>query len=173
MTIPLFRCDSCRVETYQSFVNGEECSFCHKGVFRQVEQPATGIVQVDGQAQSDFAGAIHIAGFEDVPPMQIDQPKRKGPKVSRDDAAELWHLLADGQFHKAKDLPINSRMVRAICQEYPKYFISTQDGYKRLDKATEAEVDAAIADLRSRAWHLLNRVRGHEKAQRDKRQGEL
>ena len=86
---------------------------------------------------------------------QCQDFKRKGkPRVKREHCVKLWHALADGKFHKAKELPMNSRMIRAVCAEHPRYFLSTQQGYKRADHATADELANSIADLRSRIKHI-------------------
>ena len=84
------------------------------------------------------------------------------PKVKREHCVKLWKLLSDGQFHKAKDLPMNSRMIRAVCSEKPEHFLSTQQGYKLTKYATDEEIDIAVADLRSRIKHLDARASGLE-----------
>ena len=96
---------------------------------------------------------------------------RKGPKVTRDDKILLWNLLANGQWMKAKDLaphwgnkPGNTRIIRAICESEPHRFVSTQQGYKRFDKATDAEIGNAIADLRSRSAKMTERADAIEQA---------
>jgi len=90
---------------------------------------------------------------------QCQDFKRKGkPRVKREHCVKLWHALADGQFHKGKDLPMNSRMIRAVCAELPSFFLSTQNGYKRADFATVDEIENSIADLRSRINHIDTRA---------------
>lgn len=95
------------------------------------------------------------------------------PKVTWQDKVTLWRLLADGKWHKAKDLVAwsgvsptggaqlawkNTRIIRAICEAEPDKFISTQKGYKRADLATDDELTNAINDLRSRAEKMTARA---------------
>ena len=100
------------------------------------------------------------------------------PKVKPRDKRALWYLLADGQWHKAKDLvnrivtvPLegglmmqaslgSTRIIRAICEAEPDCFISTQKGYKRADKATMDELENARNDLMSRAKKIIERAQG-------------
>ena len=84
-------------------------------------------------------------------------PKAK-PRVKREHCVTLWHALADGKFHKARELPLNNRLIRAVCAEHPQHFLSTQKGYKRADKATLNEIRNSIADLRSRITHIDKRA---------------
>jgi hypothetical protein len=88
----------------------------------------------------------------------IEAQPRKGPKVTGHDGADLWDLLRDGEFHKAKDLNMESRKIRAVCAVYPNQFLSTQSGYKIVKKATDGEIENAAADLRSRMAHLGRRA---------------
>lgn len=95
------------------------------------------------------------------------------PKVNRADAIILWKLLEDGRFHKAKNIRMESRKIRAICSKWPHKFLSTQAGYKRFESATDDEVGNAIADLKSRCAHLTRRYRAQEKALRERHQAAL
>ena len=95
------------------------------------------------------------------------------PKVKREHCARLWHILSDGQFHKAKDIPMNSRMIRAVCSEKPDHFLSTQQGYKLVKYATADEIENAIADLRSRIKHIERRAHALDTALFAKQQGDL
>lgn len=113
------------------------------------------------------------------------------PKVSSRDKETLWHLLADGGWHKAKSLVhrfvilslegglvlrlslSNTRMIRAICESEPDKFISTQKGYKRADLATDAELENARNDLMSRANKMLARAQGVDRVIARRRQPDL
>ena len=64
--------------------------------------------------------------IDDVP--AVEMAPRKGPKVTGHDGADLWDLLRDGAFHKAKDLAMENRKIRAVCAVYPNQFLSTQAG---------------------------------------------
>ncbi|MCK5549091.1 MAG: hypothetical protein KAI41_01005 [Hyphomicrobiaceae bacterium] len=79
-------------------------------------------------------------------------------KAGRADAVELWNALSGGTFLKAREIDMNARMIRAVCTEYPNHFLSTQAGYKRVNDATEEEIENAIADLRSRCQHMQRRA---------------
>jgi len=92
------------------------------------------------------------------------------PKASAEDGKQLWRLLEDGRFHKAKDIDMGSRMIRSICSAYPDKFISTQKGYKRFPSATDDEISNAIADLKSRCGHLTRRYMAMEKGLRERHQ---
>ena len=63
--------------------------------------------------------------------------------VTKADAHRLYMLLSDGRFHLGRDLQksIPHRKVRAICQAYPRQFLSTQSGYKLVRKATTSEIE--------------------------------
>ena len=94
-------------------------------------------------------------------------------KANRSDAVALWNLLASGEFIKARDIDMNARMIRAVCNEYPNHFLSTQAGYKRVTNATEDEIENAIADLRSRCSHMSRRADALEAVLRAKYQPEF
>ena len=85
------------------------------------------------------------------------------PKANVDDAKQLWRLLNDGLFHKAKNIAMQSRMIRAVCSAYPSRFLSTQAGYKRVANANDDEIGNAIADLKSRCGHLTRRYTALER----------
>lgn len=96
-----------------------------------------------------------------------------GPTVSRADGMLLWKLLADGGFHKAKNIRMESRKIRAVCSFWPHKFLSTQAGYKRVEFATDDEIGNAIADLRSRCGHLTRRYMALDQTLRNRRQAAL
>ena len=95
------------------------------------------------------------------------------PKANREDGMRLWTFLDDGQFHKAKNIAMESRMIRAVCSMYPHKFLSTQAGYKRVPSATDNEIGNAIADLKSRCGHLTRRYSALEKVLRERHQPPL
>jgi len=95
------------------------------------------------------------------------------PKAKKTDGLALWGLLADGRFHKAKNINMESRMIRAVCSMYPHKFLSTQAGYKRVPAATDDEIGNAIADLKSRCGHLTRRYTALEKVLRERHQPPL
>ena len=80
------------------------------------------------------------------------------PKAKTEDCRELWRILSDGQWHLGREIPMNNRMIRAVCAEKPEHFLSSQKGYKLVKYATDDEIDIAIADLRSRIRHLDDRA---------------
>ena len=94
-------------------------------------------------------------------------------KAGRPDAVKLWNLLDTGKFAKAREIDMPSRMIRAVCNEYPNHFLSTQAGYKRVNDATEDEIENAIADLRSRCGHMNRRADALEGVLRAKYQPEF
>lgn len=91
-------------------------------------------------------------------------------KAGRADAVTLWNALKSGEFQKAREIDMPARMIRAVCNEYPNHFLSTQAGYKRVTDATEDEVENAIADLRSRCSHMQRRADALEAVLRAKYQ---
>ena len=80
------------------------------------------------------------------------------PKVTREQARELWQMLKGRGFVKAKNLDMESRLIRAICAEQPEHFLSTQSGYALVRECSDAQVSEAIADLRSRAKCITARA---------------
>ena len=94
------------------------------------------------------------------------------PKVSDEQCRALYELLIDGNWYKARQIPMNDRLIRACCAEKPEHFLSSQQGYKITAKATIGEIDVAVADLRSRIIHLDKRAGALEcvAAQRHTRQ---
>ena len=97
-----------------------------------------------------------------------------GAPVARpEDGQALWRLLADGRFHKAKSIAMESRKIRAVCSMYPHKFLSTQAGYKRVPNATDDEIGNAIADLKSRCGHLTRRYSALEKVLQERHQPPL
>lgn len=84
-------------------------------------------------------------------------------KVKTQDGRDLWDLLADGKFHKAKTIRMESRKIRAVCSRWPDKFLSTQAGYKIVPAASDDEIGNAIADLKSRCGHLTRRYSALEK----------
>ena len=97
----------------------------------------------------------------------------KKPTVNPSHFAQLVRALDDGRFHKAKDIPMQNRMIRAVCTEYPHVFLSTQQGYKMVEHASDAEIRVAVADLRSRIKHMDRRARSLEKTIELRRQQTL
>ncbi len=80
------------------------------------------------------------------------------PKANTEQCELLAFLLDDGQWHKGRTLRMNGRMIRAACAEQPRRFLSGQSGYKLVAFARLPEIDAAIADLRSRIARLNDRA---------------
>ena len=97
------------------------------------------------------------------------------PKVKIEHCRELWHHLRDGQWHHRKDIPMNNRMIRSVCQEKPEHFLSSQKGYKLTVAATDIELNESIADLRSRIHHMEMRAQALESVclQRMRKQTDL
>jgi hypothetical protein len=92
------------------------------------------------------------------------------PKAKREQAIELYRFLQGKGWRKAREIPMNARLVRAICSEFPEHFISTQRGYSITATATDAQLEEAIADLRSRMKHLNNRASALERVLQDRGQ---
>ena len=84
------------------------------------------------------------------------------PTVKREDKAKLWSILNGKGWMMRKDIPMENRLIRAICQAEPEHFMSGQLGYKLVKEATDAEIEAGVADLRSRAKHIAERANGLE-----------
>ena len=101
------------------------------------------------------------------------------PKVNREDKIELWLILADGKWHKASSIVLcsqlwkSTRIIRAVCESEPDKFISSQKGYKRVDFATDEELEEARNDLMSRASKMLERAQGVDRAIASRKQPEL
>ena len=93
--------------------------------------------------------------------------------VNIDDARLLFELLRKRRFVKAKDIAMPPRKVRAICSEYPHRFLSTQDGYCLVAEATPAEIENAVADLRSRCAKMTARADKLERALMERTQRDL
>jgi hypothetical protein len=180
----LVKCNHCGVMTY-SLRPGETCSGCHQGEMKpddaesdyrgiagKVDAPAGSLAA--GEADQNFTKNASAFGVDqpDNPPLVVDhqaQP-RKGPKVTGHDGADLWDLLRDGLFHKAKDLAMENRKIRAVCAVYPNQFLSTQQGYKIVKQSTDAEIEIASADLGSRMAHLGRRKSALDSVLRDRKQ---
>jgi len=95
------------------------------------------------------------------------------PRVKDWHCRRLWMLLNDGKWHKSKDIDMISRMIRAVCEEKPNHFLSSQKGYKLVKYATDEEINISIADLRSRMKHLDARASGLESALYERSNGQL
>ncbi len=167
----LVKCSNCGVMTYAQ-PPGDGCHSCNNGIMEAQAQapdyrgasPAVETlpdpdVLIHEPTEDTATAIIGPAGHDD--PI-LDRRPNKGPKVTGKDGADLFHLLADGKFHKAKDIDMESRKIRAICAVYPNQFLSTQAGYKRVRDANEGEIENAVADLKSRIYHLARRVKALE-----------
>lgn len=93
-----------------------------------------------------------------------------GPKVNREDAAELWRKLKGRGFRKGREISMESRKIRAICNEYPQHFLSTQRGYKLVRESTTNEIENAVADLVSRCNHMTRRAAALQTVARERGQ---
>ena len=83
------------------------------------------------------------------------------PTPTDEQARKLWRLLSDGNWHKAKSLAPHmggNRIIRAICQQRPEHFCSTQHGYKLVRYATDDELMNARNDLSSRCKKMQARA---------------
>ncbi len=79
-------------------------------------------------------------------------------KNLKEKAHRLAEHLADGEYHKSRSIPMESRLIRELCSVYPSTFFSTQKGYKLVVDAADTELCEAIADLRSRIGHISERA---------------
>lgn len=95
------------------------------------------------------------------------------PQPSRAQCVDLWNQLIDGEWHKAREIPMNSRLIRAICSSKPHIFLSTQKGYKRVKDATTLEIEIAASDLRSRVKHINARAAALDKELANRYNGSL
>lgn len=86
------------------------------------------------------------------------------PKANTEQCELLAFLLDDGRWHKGRTLRMNHRMIRAACAAEPDRFLSSQSGYKLVQFASIAEIDIAVADLRSRIVHIRGRAEALEQA---------
>jgi len=86
------------------------------------------------------------------------------PQQIQQARARLKYYLSDGNWHKARQIPMNSRTIRYVCQAYSHEFISTQKGFRLMKHASTDEVRNAINDLNSRARKLTERAAGLERA---------
>lgn len=80
------------------------------------------------------------------------------PKITKADVRILRRTLADGQWHKSKDIPLTHRKIRLVCEYYPKRVLSGQQGYKLTCYATHEEIQHAVRDLKSRVRHINRRA---------------
>lgn len=166
----LVECDSCRVVTY-SLKPGVACDHCAAGFMQPADDPIPDYRgDVDGVAPIPASALVNEPEKPVLMEVDIEAQPRKGPKVTGHDGADLWDLLRDGAFHKAKDLAMEPRKIRAVCAVYPNQFLSTQQGYKIVKKASDSEIENAIADLRSRMAHLNRRASALESVLRDRSQ---
>jgi hypothetical protein len=96
------------------------------------------------------------------------------PKIDLElERVNLTRYLSDGKWHKAKEIPMVSRKIRAVCAEYPWQFVSTQRGYKLSAAASIEELEEARADLYSRITHLSRRCSAIAQTITDRRQERL
>jgi hypothetical protein len=86
------------------------------------------------------------------------------PNIDKQHKRRLWIALSDGQWHLRKNINMENRMIRAVCQAEPDQFLSSQKGYKLVRYASDEEINESIADLMSRAKHMSERARGLERA---------
>lgn len=74
---------------------------------------------------------------------------------------KVMTFLSDGKWHKGTVIKmisgVNERMIRSIAEKTAK-LISGNEGYKRVDKASENEINHHIASLRSRANKITLRA---------------
>lgn len=94
-------------------------------------------------------------------------------KATPKDASDLWQLLVGRGFRKAREIEMPDRKIRATCSEFPEHFLSTQQGYKVVQQATDAEIENAVADLISRATQTRRRAGALEEVLRNRRQKAL
>ena len=83
------------------------------------------------------------------------------PRIRPEDATRLKQVLACGRWIKGRELVsrfgFNHRIIRAIAEETGE-IISGQQGYKLASLATDDELKRALADLESRANHIMARA---------------
>lgn len=83
------------------------------------------------------------------------------PKIEMQHRAVL-NVLAHGNWLTAHEIKhvtgVSPTEMRAICQDRPGSYISSQLGYKRADMATNDEIAECVDDLVGRATAILQRV---------------
>ena len=76
---------------------------------------------------------------------------------------DILQFLSDGKWHKAKEIiekvRVSGRTIRKVSEDTQKIISNSQDGYKLLALATDAEIDHHINDLRARCFKMFERVR--------------
>lgn len=80
----------------------------------------------------------------------------------KEHAFDLGKFLSDGGWHKRKDILMEPRMIRKVCEEWPDVYMSGPEGYKMVEFATKREVELSLAHLRSRVEHISRRADGLE-----------
>ena len=80
---------------------------------------------------------------------------------NEDELAKVLNALKDGQWHKGPTIReacgVNERQIRHMAEVTAK-LISGNEGYKRVDLATQEEIDHHVASLRSRADKIARRA---------------
>lgn len=97
----------------------------------------------------------------------------KPGKATASDARELFDQLHGRGFTKAKNIRMQPRKVRQICSDFPEHFLSTQRGYKCVVEASDAEIEVAVRDLRSRSAHLNRRANALDSVIGSRRQNKM
>lgn len=95
------------------------------------------------------------------------------PKVKREQAVELWKMLFDKGYLMRRDLPINNRTVRAICEAYPKHFMSCQKGYCLTHQAPQEDIEQSIAHMHSQSAKMTARANALQRVLDDRTQEDL
>lgn len=90
-----------------------------------------------------------------------------GPTV--DDARALYRMLHGRGFVVARDLDMNPVKIRQICGAFPQQFIGSTDGYCNVDEASDADVEHAIASLRSRSTKISTRANALERVMHERK----
>lgn len=101
--------------------------------------------------------------------MSIIAPRNKKgaalPKAECEALAE--HLLWRGrryagwttQSEITQRIGLSGPTVRRVCQAYPELFVSSTEGYKHIDYASDHEIQHCVSTLIGRANRMLDRAR--------------
>lgn len=86
---------------------------------------------------------------------------RRPSPITESEIVAILNALADGTWKKGPSLArmcgVTERTIRRVAEETAG-LISGNDGYKRVDLATKAELARNVASLRSRARKLMARA---------------
>ena len=91
------------------------------------------------------------------------------PKPTKEQAKAFWRELGQGYLTR-KQLSINSRLARSLCEHYPKHFMSCQKGYSLTRDAPVQDIEQSIGQMRSQAAKMNKRADALEKVLFERKQ---